>query len=259
MSQIPSKFFQPSARTVQEELNFLKAKISEQSSRCDDIMTQLNEILEVNSKLRDSVRELHVQEEEGNAEHGLLLRQAAELLDSASKMLVDLQTSCQGLLAKTDSVIGGIAGLYQKDFPIDVRFEREYYKDFPVCGSPETPGFRKDFLSLVDGLDKESIEAVVLALQRLKLIRNSGEAAMALYSEEEKLTVRSLIEHFYCNILELSDSCYFYRGYLLPINHFEPLSVEKWCTSATMPQTPSNSVSCPCLFWLQSLYCRKQV
>lgn len=111
--------------------------------------------------------------------------------------------------------------IFSDAYPVDVRFEREYYKVFSAYVSPGNPDFYADFTALVNGLDKKSVETVVLAIQRLKLIQNSIEPLMPLYSDEEKSMMRYLFEHFLSNILELSESCYFYRGYLLPINHFE--------------------------------------
>lgn len=141
--------------------------------------------------------------------------------DDANRM-TELLESVGALHAKEDNIIGGISGFYQKDFPIDVRFEREYYKDFPLCVSSDAPNFKSDFLKLISGLDVQSVETVILSLQRLKLIRNSDGIIMALYSETEKQATRDLNEHFFSNIYQLSDDCFFYRGMMLPINQFEP-------------------------------------
>lgn len=111
--------------------------------------------------------------------------------------------------------------IFNDAHPVDARFEREYYKTFPVCTSQEAPDFQAEFLSLVDGLDEESIETIVLAIQRIKLIQNSTEPVMVLYSEEEKQKMREIKEHFASNIIKLSEKSYYFRGYLLPINHFE--------------------------------------
>lgn len=221
MKRTLSRFFPPSSRFFQKEMDSLKASSAEQKRLQTDLAAQLDALAQAQAQFRAFVQEYQAQEKDSDAAQRQLLNKTAERLDTVSEMLSGRQRTHQELQAKTDSVIGGISGLYQKEFPIDVRFEREYYKDFPVCTSSKAPDFQTDFLPLVDGLDKESVETVVLALQRLKLIQNSEEPAMVLYSAEEKQTMRQLAEHFFSNIVELSESCYFYRNYLLPINHFE--------------------------------------
>lgn len=155
--------------------------------------------------------------------HSLEIYNAAK-----SKLYSDLFAQLESLIQKQtemrtqlDALVEKLLGLNQKDFPLDVRFEREYYKDFPVTTTPEHPDFQEKFLSLVNGLDADSVETVVLALQRLNLIQNSIEPVMVLYSAEEKRAMRQLIEHFFSNILKLSNDCWYYRGYSLPVYKFE--------------------------------------
>lgn len=120
---------------------------------------------------------------------------------------------------KADSIC---AAIFAKEYPIDVRFEREYYKNFPTGQSEEFPDFQQKFLNLVCGLDTKSIEDVVLSIQRLKIIQNTQDPVIALYSQEEKKIMREIIEHMFSSILPLSHNVFYYCGYLLPINHFEP-------------------------------------
>ena len=120
---------------------------------------------------------------------------------------------------KADSICSAI---FAKEYPIDVRFEREYYKKFPTAPSEEFPDFQQKFLNLVRGLDIKSIEDVVLSIQRLKIVQNTQDPVIALYSQEEKNIMRKIIEHMFSSILPLSHNVFYYRGYLLPINHFEP-------------------------------------
>lgn len=135
--------------------------------------------------------------------------------------LEELKHESASATVKLDAVIGRVSYLHQKDFPCDVRFEREYYKDFPTWTSPCAPEFQTDFLKLIDSLDEKSVETVVVALQRMQRIKASADDFMDFFSEEEIRSIRYLAEHFYSNVLALSENCYFYRGYLLPINHFE--------------------------------------
>ena len=124
---------------------------------------------------------------------------------------------CSTLQTSIDTIINGISGLYQREYPLNVQFEREYYKDF----FSEKENLQKDLLTLIVGLDQESVETIVLALQRLKIIQSSTDSSLELYSSEEKARMQYLIEHVFSNILELSKECYFFRGWLLPVSHIE--------------------------------------
>lgn len=126
------------------------------------------------------------------------------------------------LLAGIETHINSIhESLYSKEFPINVQFEREYYRDFPTEPSERNPSFRQDFLALIHGLDEESKETVALALQRLKIIQNSQHTSLSLYSEREKNIFCDILERFMSNVLPLGEDCFSLREYLLPINHFE--------------------------------------
>lgn len=221
MSHRPSNFFPPSAYSFHEAMDLLNASSAEQTRLYTDLLVQLNNLSKEQSQFYSFVQNHQAQARDADTEQLRLLNKTIECLDTVVERLSVLQTGHQEFRAKLDAIIGGLSGIYQKDFPIDVRFEREYYKDFPVGASPKAPDFQRDFLSLVDGLDKESIETVVLTLHRLEIIQNLKESNMAPFSEEEKQTIRYLVEHFHSNVLKLSETCYFYRGCLLPINQFE--------------------------------------
>lgn len=228
MYQNPSRLFPPSAYQYQEGVELLREQLRTQIEATEQLQAKIQEQLYVLSQGQEQT-EGHVQDLR-NTLQGLQMwsdafdRKQDQIKDHIRGLqdtLERIQALSGGFGEKLENIAGCFAGLYQKDFPIDVRFERAYYAAFPVCTSQEVPDFQADFLSLVDGLDKESIETVVLALQRLKLIQESPAPAMALYSDEEKQIMRELIEHFFSNVMKLSDTCYFYRGFLLPVNHFE--------------------------------------
>ena len=124
----------------------------------------------------------------------------------------------QNTLAKLDSIC---AAIFNKECPIDVRFEREYYKTFPTVPSDICPNFQHDFLKLMQHLDADSIKAITLALNRLSIVQRSSDEWIALYSEEEKRESRYIREHFFNTTIPLSATCFYCNGYLLPVNHFE--------------------------------------
>lgn len=125
------------------------------------------------------------------------------------------------IVEKLDRIIGSFAGDFYQKLPVDVRFEREYYTDFYKYLTSPKSSFQSDFLRLISGLDKDSVQTVVLSIQRLKLIMQSNEAFIALYTEKEFSMMKQRMDYFYSSFLELSKECFFWNGYLLPINHFE--------------------------------------
>ena len=150
------------------------------------------------------------------------------LLDKSLWVNKQQDDKLAALLEKCDLIIHGVSKINNLLKTIDVRFEREYYKEFAIGKEQKDEAFRDRFLRLVSRLDNTSLETVVLSLQRLKLIKESTEPIMQLYSKEESQRMWYLMEHFYSNVLELNSDCFYYRGYQLPINHFEPcVSIDK--------------------------------
>lgn len=211
INQKASRFFPPSAYEFREEIDRLAVQAQEHAAVCEEMQARLDTVLGFGPELSA----IQNKTEKTGAE----MQAQMQMFRVALEQLRGDQRSIE---MKLDSILGGLSGLYQREYPLDVRFEREYYKNFPVCSSPEAPEFQEDFLSLIRGLDEKSVETIVLAFQRIKLIKKATEPFLELYFEEEKSVMRQLTEHFYSNILQLSEETYFYKGYLLPVNHFEP-------------------------------------
>ena len=167
----------PTKKFFQEQLEQLKLVCNclenEKKSIIEDMRKQLDSTQAVLNQI-DSLKS------DNNAVSGRIIETLKVNDDALTNRMNELSGSVGALHAKEDNIIGGISGFYQKDFPLDVRFERGYYKDFPLCTSSDYPNFKSDFLELISGLDEQSIETVVLSLQRLKLIKNSEEIQMAL-------------------------------------------------------------------------------
>lgn len=145
-----------------------------------------------------------------------------DALKEACERITAALSSQNAALSAMDKKIESIcSAMFGKEYPVDVQFEREYYRDFPVGVTPEFPDFQKQLLALLQGLDAKSVETVILGIQRLKIIKETQEPILALYSQEEKDTMRYILEHFVSCVLPLSESCFYCQGYLLPINHFE--------------------------------------
>lgn len=158
----------------------------------------------------------------GEAPSYEVMRQLANDLAAYKDQLLTLKTrqndTNMRINAKLDSIC---TSMYNKEIPMNVQTERVYHKNFPTCASKNAPNFYRDFDGLVSGLDIESIETVCLSLKRLNILQNTTDAYMSLYSSEEKEKFRYIYEHFASSITQLSENCFYCRGYKLPINHFE--------------------------------------
>ncbi len=85
-------------------------------------------------------------------------------------------------------------------------------------------GFKERYLKLVKGLDEESIETVNRIFSRMQCCRsrNEGIVPLDIFTPAEKDYFLFLQNEYFPSILKVSDDCYAYKQYMLPINHFEP-------------------------------------
>lgn len=74
------------------------------------------------------------------------------------------------------------------------------------------------YKNLIKGLDEESVLTVNRIIARWNVF-NSGNADV--FSDKEKEVVRNISRTFRREIIKLSDDCWAWKKYLLPINHFE--------------------------------------
>ena len=84
--------------------------------------------------------------------------------------------------------------------------------------------FEEKYLKLVNGLDEESIETTNRIISRMQccLARNDGIVPLDLFTQAEKDFFLFLQNEYFPSILKISDNCYVYKQYKLPINQFEP-------------------------------------
>lgn len=144
-----------------------------------------------------------------------------QAMDNIEGKLKILQTMSADIQSKEKTSLS-ILNLLRKNFwLVDCRLDRKYYAEFPVSTSPESPDFQGDFLRLVRGMDQESIRAIVLGINRLKQIKACSNVNLDLFSTEEKEHRRAVFEDLFNQILPLSESCYYWKGLMLPVNHFE--------------------------------------
>lgn len=144
-----------------------------------------------------------------------------QAMDNIEDKLKILQTMSADIQSKEKASLSTVNLLRKNILLVDCRLERTYYAEFPVSTSPESPDFQEDFLDLVRGMDQESIRTIVLEINRLKQIKACTNVNLDLFSTEEKEHRRAVFEELSSQILPLSESCYYWKGLMLPINHFE--------------------------------------
>lgn len=183
---------------------------------------ELQPLLESISKLLNSQNQslqpqfLSLGEEINNLTAALTVFQE-QYASTQTKLLCDISELTQNI----SGIIGSLSVLIQRETPLDVTFERNYYKNFLEDAQFGTSFFKNTFLSLIDNLDHDSLETIVTSLTRLQTLQQNNAPILALYSIKEKEIMKHRTDMLYSNILKLSDDCYFFDGYMLPINHFE--------------------------------------
>lgn len=92
----------------------------------------------------------------------------------------------------------------------------------------DLPDLQEKYKNLIDGLDDESIECVSRILSRVKLISQQdlgtdpkAFGTIDIYSVTEIEKLNKLRKEFLQKIIQISDDCFAYKQYLLPINRFE--------------------------------------
>lgn len=213
-----SKLFPMSQYEIQNCFHALQEQLAQQ----EQMIAQLSETLKhTTQRVETNYTQLSALKPEVQGLSALLDSLQAKIAEGTARaeQTISLQSETNyNVLAKLDSICSAI---FSKEQPIDVRFEREYYRDFPTAPSEKHPDFQKDFLALTKHLDADSVETISLALKRLFIVQQSSDEWMALYSAEEKRSIQHIKEHFFSSITPLSSTCFYYNGYLLPINHFE--------------------------------------
>lgn len=85
----------------------------------------------------------------------------------------------------------------------------------------EKPDFKEKFFKLIDGLDSEYIDEVVKILQRQRLIKDTMNQEIDLFTVEEQQQILKIDKELKQQIFRISDDIYCYKHYFLPIPHFE--------------------------------------
>ena len=93
----------------------------------------------------------------------------------------------------------------------------------------DIPDLPAKYKILIEGLDDDSIQCVSRILSRMRLISQQDPDAapptawrsIDLYSPNEIEALENLRKEYAQKVIQLSDDCFAYKHYLLPIRHFE--------------------------------------
>lgn len=87
----------------------------------------------------------------------------------------------------------------------------------------EDNDFEGKYLSLIEGLDDESINVVNRIIWCQNQYLSCKEESMDLFTLEEQIELHKIEDVFLKEVIKISDNLYAYGRYLLPVNHFEPV------------------------------------
>lgn len=85
----------------------------------------------------------------------------------------------------------------------------------------EREDFKEKFLKLVYGLENEDVAEIVKILQRQRLIKDTMNEKIDLFSKEEQELILETDRELKKEVFRVADDLYCYKHYFLPINHFE--------------------------------------
>lgn len=80
--------------------------------------------------------------------------------------------------------------------------------------------FPSKFYNLLNNLDFHSRNIIINCLHRIKALNSCEDGIIDIFTEEEKEKLAFIKRDLKCNIMQLADNVWAYRGYMLPINDF---------------------------------------
>lgn len=230
------KFCPPSARTfhsAQENIASIQQDIQTRLSGNRDILTQLSTETSAN---RDILAQLSVGMSESRETLAQLSAGVSESRETLTQLSAGVSESRETLAQLSAGMFESRETLAQlsaemRDILTQLSTEKRQYNNQFEYDFLQRNGFFQavtggDFMyrymRLVDGLDEESIETVNRILARIQIMEKYRALPLDIYTEKEKEMLTFLEKEFPREILKLSNNCYAYKQYRLPIHHFEP-------------------------------------
>lgn len=219
------KFCPPSARTfhsAQERIFFAQQDIQNQLTGNRDILTQLS--VDTSASL-DILARLSAEMSDGHETLAQLpadVSEIREILAQLSAGVSEVRSALAQLSAEVAAGCDILKQLSTEKRQYSNQFEYDYLQKHGFFQAVISGDLMYRYMRLVDGLDEESIETVNQILTRIQIMEKSQTLPLDIYNDEEKKMFTFLEKGFSREILKLSDNCYAYKQYRLPINHFEP-------------------------------------
>ena len=219
------KFCPPSARTfhsAQEKISSAQQDIRNRLFDNCDILTQL-------STYTSASLDILAQLSAGMTEGRETLAQLSAGMTDGRETLAQLSAGIYGVrdaLAQLSEEMAAnrdiLKQLSMEKRQYNNQFEYDYLQNHGFFQAVTSGDLMYRYMRLVDGLDEESIETVNQILTRIQIMEKSRTLPLDIYNDEEKKMFTFLEKEFPCEVLKLSDNCYTYKQYRLPVNHFEP-------------------------------------
>jgi len=195
----------------QSQRDIILAELREQKKRSEAVLSELKEEKKRSESIISELKEERKRSESIIDE----LKQDKILNQEFAKELSILKESDKSILKNTNEIVKNVPQkiLYNNDF------ERSVIGSFHDI--TENSDFKEKFLSLIQGLDAESIGTLIRIFSRQQRIKNNEGKFQDLYTVEEQQHIQKLKDEFSDNILKISDDLYCYKNYFLPVKHFE--------------------------------------
>lgn len=103
------------------------------------------------------------------------------------------------------------------------KIERKFYENSFTDEFWNSVSFESMLLALLKNLDENSIDIILVILNRIKRIQTEQDCFMFdFFTENEISQIQRILKEFFQGIYKISDKIWCYKGCYLPINHFEP-------------------------------------
>ena len=202
----------------------IKIKFKNNNLIYTDCINNINNNL---NKLQNDVNKLA---QNSNNLHGKFLNKFTEISNNQHKEALSeinrhaefiksqIQTSEKNF--KTlEQKLNKLSCLYDR-FNFSSAFQISYCKEF--YNDIKNADFKEKYLKLINNLDNKSIECVSKILSRIITIAEKNQSSYNIFSKEEIIQIDKIQRDFYQEIFQISQDCFAYQKYLLPVKHFEP-------------------------------------
>ncbi len=216
----PARSFHIRMDVQQNQINQMKRQIEVLQERLGKLLADLNQgkssvVAALNQEAMKLIEKMDNQEQ-------LLLQS----LDSQSQRIAEstalIPTIHRGIADNGQLIQTVREEIREKAYLYRGDFEYQYYRPALSGGVRNIPDFENRFLRLVKGLDADSIETVVKIWKRMDVVHMTEFRPHNLFTREEQKKLWELQDRFWENSFKISESLYFYQGYFLPFNQFEP-------------------------------------